>query len=173
MENVVELNVLLILLIIISILIIYYLVNTNVNYYINTNNKYSSGYLIAEISSNRSFNVFDKNTFSEINDFFEKTMYNWDTNRYGKFNVLTKPLVENVDTVVFQLGIPQIIPSNTMIIFPENDGIHWSNGFHLKCSVTKKLFYPEPNSNLLWEHDLIVVSGDRSRIKLLVDKILK
>lgn len=171
MKNVIELNVLLILLIIVSILIIYYLVNTNVNY--TYNNIQLSGYSVVGLKSNRSFNIFDKNTFSEINDFFDKTTYNWDTNRYGKFNVLTKPLVENIENIVFQLGVPMIIPKDTMIIFPENDGIHWSNGFYLKCSVTKKIFYPEPNSNLLWEYDLIIVSRDLSRVKLIVDKTLK
>ena len=171
MTNVIELNVLLILLIVISILIIYYLVNTNVNY--TYNNLNLSGYSVIDISSNRSFNIFDEAIFSEINDFFDKTMYNWDTNRYGKFNVLTKPLIKGFENIVFQLGVPEKIPKNTMILFPENDGIHWSNGFYLKCSLTKKIFYPEPNSSLQWEHDLIVVARNLSRVKLIVDKILK
>ena len=149
-----------------SVLMIYYLVTFNVRLKFLDVERNTKECDYINIIGNRCFNVFKKEKFQEINDYFDRYEKVWDKNEYGRFEIIHN-LMET--PITFQFGSPRVIPAGTFVVFPENIGIHWSNGFYLKCSITSKIFYPEPNSCLKWEHDLIVISNDISRIRMIID----
>jgi hypothetical protein len=117
----------------------------------------------------RVFDFFEEDKLKEINDFFGYNIDQWETTPNGLCMTLCVPLVTNYTRFKFHIGVGKTIKANTLIVFPHNENSNWWSSFYLKCKTTGCVFYPEPNSVLLSEHDLMVIGGSGSEKLVLSD----
>jgi len=159
---------LLIVFIILTIIAINYILNNFRQTTIKFNVPYCRS--VPEIGeSSRLFNLFDKDTLDNINNYFDYERNLWDSDEYGEYKLFDKILVSGYKNFKFRVGIPKFIKSGTLIIFPKNEKINWNKTFYMKCTITGKLFYPEENSIILSKHDIIVIGINGSEKLVLSD----
>ena len=161
-----DIPLLLIILIILTIIAIYYTLN---NFRQDVGLKICNE-SIPQIGNNtRMFDVFCENTFECINKFFIYSPENWETCEYGRYIKFNKHLIDGYDNFIFRIGVPEIINANTLIIFPKNDESKWNNTFFMKCTISGRIFFPEPNSIIVWPNDLIVIGRNGKEKVVLSD----
>jgi hypothetical protein len=103
----------------------------------------------------RRFNVFDQDTFDEINDTFQ------DSNEFS-----TTHLIESFHCTFYK-ETPLNIFKETLVYFPKNS-IQWSSNFYFYSIEHNMYIYPEPNSFYYTPFDLTLVCEDVNQCKVHV-----
>lgn len=130
----------------------------------------SEEYIIKDYPSGRMWNVFDDHVFDNLQELFDEEDFEEDDTGTFLTALATNKLVRGYDTYRFYKKSPKIIPKGTLVIFPRNGDVGWSNTtFYLTDSVTKMVIYPEPNSLVVAPNDLMV-SNTRSNLILAYGK---
>lgn len=150
---------LLIILILLTIIAINYTLNNvrqNTGVYFNDDSKIIKYELCGR---RRVFDMFSIDVFDSINSFFNYNINSWDKGEWGLEKSFDKMLVDGFCNYTFYIGLPNIINANRLIIFPLNDNSKWCDSFYLKCTKSGNIYYPEPNSVMIHDSDLIVIDS--------------
>lgn len=103
----------------------------------------------------RRFNVFDSDTFDEINDTFQ------DSDEFS-----TTHLIESFHCTFYK-QTPNHISKGTLVYFPKNS-IQWSSNCYFYSTERNMYIYPEPNSFYYTPLDLTFIHANDDSILLHV-----